>query len=83
MYSFLEFALLYSLCSFYVQVEVGLKLYTGFDPKTAGEWWGQFRPPPCGLPKNVSSKKRVEPWFFVTFNIIISHIFPENFTEVP
>ena len=24
----------------------------------------------------------VEHWFFVAFNIIISHIFPENFTEI-
>ena len=25
----------------------------------------------------------MRPWFFVTFNIIINHIFPENFTEIP
>ena len=31
--------------------------------------------------KNVSSKKRVKPWFFVTFNIVLRHIFPENFIE--
>ena len=37
----------------------------------------------CGFPKNVSSKERIKPWFFVTFNIIISHIFPENFIEIP
>ena len=44
---------------------------------------GQFDPPsvfPSGFSKNVSSKERV---FFVTFNIIISHIFPENFIEIP
>ena len=38
-------------------------------------------PPPCGFSKNVSS--RVKPWFFVTFNITVGHIFPENFIEVP
>ena len=40
-------------------------------------------PPPCGFLKNVSSIERVEPWFFVTFNIILKHIFPENFIEFP
>ena len=29
-------------------------------------------PPSCGFPKNVSSRERVKPWFFVTFNIIAS-----------
>ena len=34
--------------------------------------------------KNVSSSKdRVKLWSSVTFNIIISHIFPENFIEIP
>ena len=37
----------------------------------------------CGLSNNVSSKERVKPWFCVTFNIIIDHIFPENFIEIP
>ena len=37
---------------------------------------------PCAFPKYVSSKERVKAWFFVTFNIIISHIFPENFIEI-
>ena len=27
--------------------------------------------------------KKAETWFLVTFNIIISHIFPENFVETP
>ena len=35
--------------------------------------------PTCGFSKDASSIERVKPWFFVTFNIIISHIFPENF----
>ena len=43
---------------------------TYFNPKMAGS-------------KNVPSKERVKPWFFVTFNIIISHIFPENLIEIP
>ena len=48
--------------------------------KQLGE--GQFNPP-CGFSKNVSSKEKVKPCFFVTFNIIISHIFLENFIEIP
>ena len=48
-----------------------------FSLKTAGD------PPPCGFSKNVSSKERVRHWFFVTFNVIISHIFPEYFIEIP
>ena len=43
---------------------------------------GQFEPP-CGFSNNVSSKERVKRCFFGTFNIIISHIFPENFIEIP
>ena len=31
----------------------------------------------------ISSKGRVKPWFFMTFNIIISYIFPEKFIEIP
>ena len=37
----------------------------------------------CGFLKNVSSTEMVKPWFFVTFNIILKHIFPENFIEFP
>ena len=43
---------------------------------------GQFDPSTCGFLKSVSSKERVKPWFFVTFNIIISDIFPENFIGI-
>ena len=43
---------------------------------------GQFDLP-CGFSENVFSKGRVTLWFFVTFNIIISHIFPENSIEIP
>ena len=28
-------------------------------------------------------RDRVKSWFFLRFNIIISHIFPENFIETP
>ena len=35
------------------------------------------------FPRNVSSKERVKPWLFVTFDIILRHIFPENFIEFP
>ena len=42
-------------------------------------------PPTCGFFKNVSfrERERVKPWLFVTFNNIISQIFPENFIEIP
>ena len=55
------------------------------NPKTAGRGeGGQFDPPPhCGFSKIVSSKERLKPWFFATFNIILKHIFPENFIELP
>ena len=43
---------------------------------------GQFEPH-RGFLKNVSSKARVKPWFFVTFSNILRHIFPENFIEFP
>ena len=47
------------------------------NPKMAGgSIW-----PPCDLSKNVSSKERVEPWFFVTYTNI-SHVFPVNFIEI-
>ena len=41
---------------------------------------GQFDPTPYGFSKNLCSRKRVNPSFFVT--IIISHIVPENLLEV-
>ena len=46
---------------------------------------GNLTPPtqPCSFPKNASSKERVEAWLFVTFNIIITDIFPENFIDIP
>ena len=41
------------------------------------------RPAAGDFSKNTSSKERVKPWFFVTCNIITSHIFPENAIEFP
>ena len=56
-----------------------------FNPKTA--WGGQIYPlplpPPYGFSKSVSSKESVKPSFFVALNIIIRHIFSENFIEIP
>ena len=49
------------------------------NPKTGGE----VNLTPCGFSKIASSKERVKPWFFVTFNVILKHTFPENFTEFP
>ena len=46
-----------------------------FNPKTAG---GSIWLSPVVFRK-INLLKRVKPWFFVTFNIIISRIFPENF----
>ena len=43
---------------------------------------GQFDPY-CGFFKNVSAKEIVNSRFFVTFNIILSHIIIENFIEIP
>ena len=34
-------------------------------------------------PPSLSSIASLEPWFFVTFDIILKHIFPENFIEFP
>ena len=40
----------------------------------------------CFLERSLTLKRLgegVKPWFFVTFNIILKHIFPENFIEFP
>ena len=36
-----------------------------------------------GVVKNVFFREMVKPFFFVTFNVITSHIFSENFIEIP
>ena len=52
-----------------------------FNPKTAGGV--NLAPPsPFDFSENVFSKERVKPRFFVTFNIILRHIFTENFIEL-
>ena len=50
-------------------------------PKRLGE--GVYLTPHCRLSKNVSSREEGKPCFIMTFNIILSHIFPENFIEIP
>ena len=56
------------------------KNFRSFNSKTVGV---KLTPTlPCGFSNIVSSKERVKPWFFETFNIIISNIFPENFIEI-
>ena len=37
---------------------------------------------PCEFSETVFSRERVYTWFFVTFSIITSYIFPENLIEV-
>ena len=58
-----------------------LKALFVLNCKTAA-WWGQIALP-CGFSKNFSSKEREKSCFFVAFNNAISHIFPENLTEIP
>ena len=41
---------------------------------------GQFDLP-CSFCKIVS-RERMKLWYFVTVNIIVSHIFPENFIKI-
>ena len=38
--------------------------------------------PTLVFPKNVTSRERAKPWFFVTFNIIIRCTFPKNVIEI-
>ena len=55
------------------------------NPKKTGEK-GQFDclpPLHCDSFKNFLSREKVKPWFFVNLNIIISHIFPDNFIVIP
>ena len=50
--------------------------------KRLGGGSGQFDPL-CCFSKNLFSRERVKPWFFVTFNVIISYISPKSFIEIP
>ena len=36
----------------------------------------------CSFSRNMFSREEVKPWFFPTYNIIINHAFPENFTVI-
>ena len=63
-------------------VNLYLSIQVRFNPKRLGGG-GQIDPLPCGFSKNASSKKMVKPCFFVTFKIILKHIFPENSIEFP
>ena len=38
---------------------------------------------PCDFSKNVSPRDSVKPQFLLTFNIIISLTFAENFMDIP
>ena len=66
-------------------VEANYYIAEALNPKTARGGGGGVNLilPPCGFSKKVSSEEAVKPWFFVTFNIIIRYIFPENFIEIP
>ena len=76
-------ALLEEKINYTIKFVLSKKLAQQFclNPKTTlgGKWGVQH---PCGFLKIVSSKQIVKPWFFVTFKIIIRHIFPENFIEI-
>ena len=53
--------------------------YTHFD-----NFWFELHVVPSNfILNNLSRKERLKPWFFVTFNIIICFIFPENSIENP
>ena len=66
---------IYTVCK--SRVEIGHRLMEIVN-KAVGQFYLS-----CGFFKNVSAKEIVNSWFFVTLNIIISHIFPENFIEIP
>ena len=50
------------------------------NPKKGG---GQFDPRLRRFSQKCVFQKKVTPWFFVTFNITISHILPKNSIEIP
>ena len=53
-----------------------------------GEGGGEMTESICGIDlpiifaKNASFKEKMNSCFFMTFNIIVSHIFPGNFIEI-
>ena len=60
-----------------------ISIFEALKTLTLKRLGGQFDPSPLGFSKNVSSKEWMKPWLSVTFDIIVSHIFPENFIEIP
>ena len=62
------------------KMQLFVKIVNGFSPKKTG---GLIGPPNSGFSKNVFFRERVKDWFFVAFDIIISHIFSEKFIEIP
>ena len=68
-------------CSLFITFRTSVRM--SINPQKAGGWGKRVNLIPlCGFSKNASSRERVKPWLFVTFNIIISHIFLENFMEI-
>ena len=70
--------------------ERALKVWDRFEMKTMKDyhdlylkWNAIFLADVFYKFRNSSSRERVKTWFFVTFNIIIGHIFPENFIKIP
>ena len=61
-----------------------IRYYYFINPKEAGEGGGsdQFDTP-SDFSKNMFFREMVKPWFLVTYNIIISHIFLENCNVIP
>ena len=82
-YSFSEHAQHYEIFWKINERNLTLKQLGGRGGRELGSDPDPPSPPPiCRFSKNVSSKGRVKPCFFVTFNIIISHTFPENSIEI-
>ena len=67
----------------YIQHQIKLFSLNSICLQRMGRGEGEGRvcqiDPRCGFSKNVSSRERLKPWFFVTFNIVSKHIFLENF----
>ena len=61
-----------------IDLKLNLKTARG---KGEGEGVNLTPPSTAVVFKKVSFKEKVKPWFFVTFNIILRHIFPENFID--
>ena len=73
-----------TITEFY-RISVNFKIRKWFQTlnfKTAGRGVNLI-PHPMVFQKMYLLKERVKLWFFVTFNIILKNIFPENFIEIP